>query len=340
MTHRRSARPAAFAAIATAAFACLLIGTPVLADDAMSDSPSTEERTAYSDELVSLRVPATWEEQTYAENGITYHVFRSGDALVQVATVPDEQLAVAPDETEAAMEALLGDFETDGATTGEATLVSVSGVPMASYPYVREDDGATLTGFVTMVGGADCLSMVISSFPADAPAETIAAVQGIHESVQPVEGAQGTHVALEEGPAAALFDGDYAPHGGGVVSFVIDDVRYIVPTGDMHVQTAGGSDKDPTVGMSVAVRNTGDETVTPAPLSVEVTGPSGTACDILQLGEDDTIRFAGPTADELGPAEENMAFFEFSYDGPGVYTVALYEPDEGIEDATIFTVEL
>ena len=60
----------------------------------------------------------------------------------------------------------------------------------------------------------------------------------------------------------------------------------------------------------------------------------------MQLGEDDTIRFTGPTANELGPGEENMALFGFSYDGPGVYTVALYEPDEGIDGATIFTVEL
>lgn len=299
---------------------------------------SPSDAFTYSDELITLQIPATWQESTYTKNGVIYHVFSSGDATVQVATIPNDYALDAPDVTEAYMEALVGDFETSGAEVGETTRTSVGGVPLGSYPYVRDVDGSTVAGIVTMVGGADYSSMVISSFPADAPAETIAAVQLVHESVRPVEGVQGSRLSEPEGPAGVLFDGDYQPHDQGVVSFTIDGVRYIVANGEASLQTHG-SDESPTIQVSVGVRNVGDEVAKPVPLRVEATGPSGIACDVFLLDDNGAISFDG-MQEGMEPGDELMTFFELSYDGPGVYVVALYEPDEGIDNAVIFTVEL
>lgn len=306
---------------------------PVASDPYASDSYAT-----YADELVSLQVPSSWEESTYTKNDVTYHVFCGDDASVQVATIPSDYASDAPDVVEAYMEALVGDFETDGATVGDTTYSSVEGVPIGSYPYVREDADPALNGIVTMVGGADYSSTVISSFPADAPAETIAAVQLVHESVRPVEGAQGSYVLAQDGPAAVLADGVYRPRDQVLLSFVIDDVRYIVPNGEPYLITHASAEP-PTIQLSVVMRNVGDDAAAPTPLRVEVTGPSGVACDVLSLGEDDTIDLAGSYA-ELAPGEEVATFFEFSYDGSGIYLVALYESDEGIDSAVIFTVEV
>ena len=308
----------------------------VVGETAGTTSPS--DAFTYSDELVTLQIPATWQESSYTKNGVTYHVFSNGDATVQVATIPNDYALDAPDVTEAYMEALVGDFETSGAEIGETTRTSVGGVPLGSYPYVRDVDGSTVAGIVTMVGGADYSSMVISSFPADAPAETIAAVQLVHESVRPVEGVQGSRLSEPEGPAGVLFDGDYQPHDQGVVSFTIDGVRYIVANGETSLQTHG-SDESPTIQVSVGVRNVGDEVAKPVPLRVEATGPSGIACDVFLLDDNGTISFDG-MQEGMEPGDELMTFFELSYDGPGVYVVALYEPDEGIDNAVIFTVEL
>lgn len=360
MSNRRPAltavRTAVVATIAVAPFAFPpLGGTAALASPAVAQTTvngmaasetavgetmgttSPSDAFTYSDELITFQIPATWQESTYAKGTVTYHVFSSGDATVQVATIPSDYALDAPDVTEAYMEALVGDFETDGAEIGETTRTSVGGVPLGSYPYVRDVDGSTITGIVTMVGGANYSSMVISSFPADAPAETIAAVQLVHESVRPVEGAQGSRLSEPEGPAGVLFDGDYQPHDQGVVSFAIDGMRYIVANGEATLLTQG-SDEPPTTQVSVGVRNEGDEVAMPIPLRVEATGPSGIACDVFSL-EDDTVRFGG-MQEGMEPGDELMTFFELSYDGPGVYVVALYEPDEGIDDAVIFTVEL
>lgn len=360
MSNRRPALTAVRTAVVTAIIAAIAVapfvfpplgGTAALAAPAAAAQTAVGETAAgetagtaspsntftYSDELVTLQIPAAWQESTYAKNGVTYHVFSSSDATVQVATIPNDYALDAPDVTEAHMEALVGDFETSGAEVGKTTRTSVGGVPLGSYPYVRDDGGSTITGFVTMVGGADYSSMVISSFPADAPAETIAAVQLVHESVRPVEGAQGSRLSEPEGPAGVLFDGDYQPHDQGVVSFAIDGMRYIVANGEATLRTQG-SDEPPTIQVSVGVRNVGDEVATPAPLRVEATGPSGIACDVFSL-EDGTVRFDG-MQEGMEPGDELMTFFELSYDGPGVYVVTLYEPDEGIDDAVIFTVEL
>lgn len=356
MSNRRPAltavRTAVVAAIAVAPFVFPLLGgtaalasptaaqtaddETVVGETAGTTSPS--DAFTYSDELVTLQIPATWQESSYTKNGVTYHVFSSGDATVQVATIPNDYALDAPDVTEAYMEALVGDFETSGAEIGETTRTSVGGVPLGSYPYVRDVDGSTVAGIVTMVGGADYSSMVISSFPADAPAETIAAVQLVHESVRPVEGVQGSRLSEPEGPAGVLFDGDYQPHDQGVVSFTIDGVRYIVANGETSLQTHG-SDESPTIQVSVGVRNVGDEVAKPVPLHVEATGPSEIACDVFLLDDNGTISFDG-MQEGMEPGDELMTFFELSYDGPGVYVVALYEPDEGIDNAVIFTVEL
>lgn len=343
---------AIIAAIAVAPFVFPLLGgtaalaSPTAAQTAVGETADSEtmgttspsDAFTYSDELVTLQIPATWQESTYAKNGVTYHVFSSGDATVQVATIPNDYALDAPDVTEAYMEALVGDFETSGAEIGETTRTSVGGVPLGSYPYVRDVDGSTVAGIVTMVGGADYSGMVISSFPADAPAETIAAVQLVHESVRPVEGVQGSRLSEPEGPAGVLFDGDYQPHDQGVVSFTIDGVRYIVANGETSLQTHG-SDESPTIQVSVGVRNVGDEVAKPVPLRVEATGPSGIACDVFLLDDNGAISFDG-MQEGMEPGDELMTFFELSCDGPGVYVVALYEPDEGIDSAVIFTVEL
>lgn len=323
------------AALAAPTAAQTAVGETAVGETTGTASPS--DAFAYSDELVTLQIPAAWQESTYAKNGVTYRVFSGGDAAVQVATIPNDYALDAPDVTEAYMEALVGDFETSDAEVGATTRTSVGGVPLGSYPYVRDVDGSTVTGIVTMVGGVDYSSMVISSFPADAPAETIAAVQLVHESVRPVEGAQGSRLSEPEGPAGVLFDGDYQPHDQGVVSFAIDGMRYIVANGEATLRTQG-SDEPPTIQVSVGVRNVGDEVATPAPLRVEATGPSGIACDVFSL-EDGTVRFDG-MQEGIEPGDELMTFFELSYDGPGVYVVALYKPDKGIDDAVIFTVEL
>ena len=325
-----AALPSAFAA---RAYADEAAPTPEETAPVASDSYAT-----YADELVSLQVPSSWEESTYTKNDVTYHVFSGDDASVQVATIPSDYASDAPDVVEAYMKALVGDFETDGAAVGDTTYSSVDGVPIGSYPYVREGADPALTGIVTMVGGADYSSMVISSFSADAPAETIAAVQLIHESVRPVEGAQGSYAQTHNGPAVVLADGAYRPRDQVLLSFAIDDVRYIVPNGEPYLITHA-SGEPPTIQLSVVIRNAGDDAVAPASLRAEVTGPSGVACDVLSLGEDDTIDLTGSYA-ELAPGEEVATFFEFSYDGSGVYLVALYEPDEGIDNAVIFTVEV
>lgn len=312
--------------------------------DAQSGAPGHTSQTSqishnqlsvYADQLVTFEYPSTWELETHRDNGVEHRVFSNEDVRVQVATISNDYASDAPDFVEAHMEALVGEFDLDDAVLGEWTYRSVDGVPISDVPYTLTEDGSGLCGIVTMVGGRDYSSMVISTFAADAPVETIASVHLLHESISPVEGTSGGFVSVGYGPEATLNAGTMKTREAGAASFVIDGIRYTVLTGTTSKGTDRSADGETTrmITVSMGVSNISDKPIEPSPLHVLVTGPSG----IVQDVSDSIGQLA---SDGIAPGEEFVTTLALDYDGTGVYYVSICPADVPDEEAVILTMEI
>lgn len=322
----------------SAPVALIVLLAGVLGAFAVPACAAEASATAVSEGIVELEVPSSWEKSSYTEGATTYRVFTDGTASVQVSCAPVDLLLADydeedPDATERAFwDTLDGRADLDGATFGERALRSSGGVPIADIPYVAPD--GRLTGIATVVAGAAYYGLVVSSFPVDAPAETIAAVQQVHASVAAAEGTKGSYARAETGPAAILSEGQYLARDQDLVSFVVGDVRYAVSTGGQAGVYRNAAQGTADLGVTVAVRNVGDEAVVPTPLRIEATGPSGVPQEVS--GWEDGVLALG----ELEPGTTVQTSFYVADDGHGLYTFSLAPVDGDPRDAFIFTIEM
>lgn len=346
--HVRMARTALTVGVAVA-----LIATPsaaLAADsssqattpaDVQSSTPGYASQTShsqlsvYTDQLVTFEYPSAWKLETHRDNGVEYRVFSNENACVQVATISNGYASDAPDFVEAHMEALVGEFDLDDAVLGEQAYRSVDGVPISDVPYTLTEDGGDLCGIVTMVGGRDYSTMVISMYAADAPEEVVAPIRCMHESISPVEGASGGFVSVGYGPEATLNAGTMKTREAGAVSFVIDGIRYTVLTGTTGKGTGRPADGEATrtITVSMGVSNISGKPIEPSPLRVLVTGPSG----IVQDVSDSIGQLA---SDGIAPGEEFATALTLDYDGAGMYYVSICPADASDEEAVILTMEI
>ena len=287
-----------------------------------------------SNGTVSFQVPADWKHATYRDDGVTYNIYTGPQAVFQVATVTGDRIPGPDDDmrrTAEFVEELAGDVDVDedALRNGEVQDRTVDGAAVRDISYAQRDDGRETQGYVSLVYGANSVTVAVSSYAAaDAPAmaDVCAAV---HLSLAPDAAPAADGGFLADGSAAAA-KGDVAV--GDTLRY--EDFEYTVsddPSSYTTVEVNGTT----LVGVPVTVKNVDNEPERVDVHEIVLSGPSGAAqVTDASVYPGDSIYSLG----RLGAGEEATAMLYFVDEGPGDYTVIFADNDDGHVDKDAMTV--
>lgn len=269
---------------------------------------------------VSFQIPAGWDHSTYSDDGVTYDIYTGPNAVFQVATVTGDRIPSPDDDirlTAEFVEELAGevDVDEDALLNGTVQDRTVDGVTIRDISYTERDDGREIQGQVSIVYGSDSVTVAVSAYPADCPADELGACADVHLSLTPAATAASDGGFYAEDSAK----GDVAV--GETLRY--EDFEYTVST-DTSAYTTVDVNGTTLIGVPVTVKNIENESETLDVREITLSGPSGKAqVTDASVYPEDSIYALG----RLGAGEEATAMLYFVDEGAGDYTVTFADDD-------------
>lgn len=287
-----------------------------------------------SNGTVSFQVPADWKHATYRDDGVTYNIYTGPQVVFQVTTVTGDRIPGPDDDmrrTAELVEELAGDVDVDedALRNGEVQDRTVDGATVRDISYAQRDDGRETQGYVTLVYGANSVTVAVSSYAA-ADASAMADVcAAVHLSLAPDAATAEDGGFLADGSGSAA-KGDVA--AGDTLRY--EDFEYTL-SDDPSTYTTVEVNGTTLVGVPVTVKNIENEPERVDVREIVLSGPSGAAqVTDASVYPEDSVYGLG----RLGAGEEVTAMLYFVDEGPGDYTVTFADNDDGHVDKDAMTV--